>query len=102
MQFFSLLDFKINNEHFWNLSGILGFYTAGQLKKLADNENKKNFEVQPSKLPWIWSFGANVRTMEGNYSLGRHSEPPAGFAEREKKLYLRLDCCSEWLLSLYL
>ena len=27
--------------------------------------------------------------------------PSAGFAEREKKLYWRLDCCSEWLHSLY-
>ena len=26
----------------------------------------------------------------------------AGFAEREKKLYCRLDCSSEWLHSLYL
>ena len=29
-------------------------------------------------------------------------KPPAGFAEQEKKLYWRLDCCSEWLHSLYL
>ena len=52
-------------------------------------------------------FGAvtKVRTTEKNYYLGRLLwsclKPPAGFAEREKKLYWRLDCCSEWLHSLY-
>ena len=39
-----------NDEHFKKAVVILGFFTAGQLKILADNENKKNFEVQPSKL----------------------------------------------------
>ena len=49
-----------NDEHFLKAVVILGFFTAGQLKILADNENKKNFEVQPSKLLWIWIFGAGV------------------------------------------
>ena len=26
------------------------------VKKLEDNENKKNFKVQPLKLLWIWIF----------------------------------------------
>ena len=54
-------------------SRILHSRTA---KKLADNKNKKNLEVQPSKLLWVWIFGAvaNVRTIEENYSLGSHSE----------------------------
>ena len=53
-------------------------------------------------------FGAvtKVRTTEKNYYLGRLLwsclKPEAGFAEREKKLYCRLDCSSEWLHSLYL
>ena len=57
---------------------------------------------------WIWIFGAviKVRTTEKNYYLGRLLwsclKPPAGFGEREKKLYCCLDCCSEWLHSLYL
>ena len=60
------------------------------VEKLADNENKNNFEVQPLKLLWIWIFGlvANVRAIEENYSI---SSP-----------FIRLDCCSEWLISLYL
>ena len=68
---------------------------------------KRIFKWQPSKLLWIWIFGAviKVRTTEKNYYLGRLLwsclKPPAGFAEREKKLYWRLDCCSEWLHSLY-
>ena len=68
------------------------------------------FKWQPSKLLWIWIFGAaiKVRTTEKNYRyyLGRLLwsclKPQAGFAEREKKLYCRLDCSSEWLHSLYL
>ena len=66
------------------------------------------FKWQPSKLLWIWIFGAviKVRTTEKNYYLGRLLwsclKPQAGFAEREKKLYCRLDCSSEWLHSLYL
>ena len=65
------------------------------------------FKWQPSKLLWIWIFGAvtKVRTTEKNYYLGRLLwsclKPQAGFAEQEKKLYWRLDCCSEWLHSLY-
>ena len=68
---------------------------------------KRIFKWQPSKLLWIWIFGAviKVRTTEKNYYLGRLLwsclKPQAGFAEREKKLYWRLDCCSEWLHSLY-
>ena len=68
---------------------------------------KRIFKWQPSKLLWIWIFGAviKVRTTEKNCYLGRLLwsclKPPAGFAEREKKLYWRLDCCSEWLHSLY-
>ena len=69
---------------------------------------KRIFKWQPSKLVWIWIFGAviKVRTTEKNYYLGRLLwsclKPPAGFGEREKKLYCCLDCCSEWLHSLYL
>ena len=69
---------------------------------------KRIFKWQPSKLLWIWIFGAvvKVRTTEKNYYLGRLLwsclKPQAGFAEREKKLYCRLDCSSEWLHSLYL
>ena len=65
------------------------------------------FKWQPSKLLWIWIFGAVIkaRTTEKNYYLGRLLwsclKPQAGFAEREKKLYCRLDCSSEWLHSLY-
>ena len=70
---------------------------------------KRIFKWQPSKLLWIWIFGAviKVRTTEKNYRyyLGRLLwsclKPQAGFAEQEKKLYWRLDCCSEWLHSLY-
>ena len=68
---------------------------------------KRIFKWQPSKLLWIWIFGAvtKVRTTEKNYYLGRLLwsclKPQAGFAEQEKKLYWRLDCCSEWLHSLY-
>ena len=67
---------------------------------------KRIFKWQPSKLLWIWIFGAviKVRTTEKNYYLGRLLwsclKPQAGFAEREKKLYCRLDCSSEWLHSL--
>ena len=69
---------------------------------------KRIFKWQPSKLLLIWIFGAvtKVRITEKNCYLGRLLwsclKPPAGFAEREKKLYWRLDCCSEWLHSLYL
>ena len=69
---------------------------------------KRIFKWQPSKLLWIWIFGAVIkaRTTEKNYYLGRLLwsclKPQAGFAEREKKLYCRLDCSSEWLHSLYL
>ena len=69
---------------------------------------KRIFKWQPSKLLWIWIFGAviKVRTTEKNYHLGRLLwsclKPQAGFAERGKKLYCRLDCSSEWLHSLYL
>ena len=78
---------------------------------------KKNWQImwrkriskwQPSKLLWIWIFGAviKVRTTEKNYYFGRLLwsclKPQAGFAEREKKLYCRLDCSSEWMHSLYL
>ena len=69
---------------------------------------KRIFKWQPSKWLWIWIFGAvtKVRTTEKNYYLGRLLwsclKPQAGFAEREKKLYCRLDCSSEWLHSLYL
>ena len=69
---------------------------------------KRIFKWHPSKLPWIWIFGSitKVRTMEKNCYLGRLLwsclKPPAGFAEREKKLYWCLDCCSEWMRSLYL
>ena len=68
---------------------------------------KRIFKWQPSKLLLIWIFGAvtKVRITEKNCYLGRLLwsclKPPAGFAEREKKLYWRLDCCSEWLHSLY-
>ena len=68
---------------------------------------KRIFKWHLSKLPWIWIFGSitKVRTMEKNCYLGRLLwsclKPPAGFAEQEKKLYWRLDCCSEWLHSLY-
>ena len=70
---------------------------------------KRIFKWQPSKLLWIWIFGAvtKVTTTEKNYygDLGRLLwsclKPPAGFAEREKRLYWRLDCCTEWLHSLY-
>ena len=63
------------------------------------------FKWQQSKLLWIWIFRAviKVRTTEKNYRyyLGRLLwsclKPQAGFAEREKKLYCRLDCSSEWL-----
>ena len=75
---------------------------------------KKNFSVQPSKLLWIWIFGTvtKVRTMEKTITsiaiqkllqslLWSCLKPPAGFAEREKKLYKwRLNCCWEWLHSL--
>ena len=66
------------------------------------------FKWQPSKLPWIWIFGADTkaRTTEKNYYLGRLLwsclKPQAGFAEREKELYCRLDCSSKWLHRLYL
>ena len=68
---------------------------------------KRIFKWQPSKLLWIWIFGAviKLRTTEKNYYLDRLLwsclKPQAGFAEREKKLYCRLDCSSEWLHSLY-
>ena len=38
-----------SDVHFKKTHRDSRIYTAGQLKKLADNENKKNFEVQPSK-----------------------------------------------------
>ena len=68
------------------------------------------FKWQPSKFLWIWIFGAviKVRTTEKIYRYYRGRllwsclMPQAGFAEREKKLYCRLDCSSEWLHSLYL
>ena len=69
---------------------------------------KRIFKWQSSKLLWIWIFGAviKVRTTEKNYYLGRLLwsclKPQVGFAEREKKLYCRLDCSSEWLHGLYL
>ena len=66
---------------------------------------KRIFKWQPSKLLWIWIFGAVIKVIktEKNYFLGRLLwMPQAGFAEREKKLYCRLDCSSEWLHSLYL
>ena len=69
---------------------------------------KRIFKWQPSKLLWIWIFGAvtKVRTTAKNYYLGRLLwsclKPQAGFAEREKKLYCYLDCSSEGLHSLYL
>ena len=58
-------------------------------------------------------FNFFVQLQKENYSLLGHSEthanllwscskPPAGFAERDKKLYWRLDCRSEWLHTLYL
>ena len=82
------------------MSGLISFvWTGGRLPASRRNYCKFGFLQLPKK----------------NYSLGRHSKthaklrllwsclkPPAGFAEREKKLYIRLDCCSEWLLSLYL
>ena len=64
---------------------------------------KRMFKLQPSKLLWIWIFGSviKVRTTKKNYYLGRLLRsclnPQAGFTEREKKLYCRLDCSSEWL-----
>ena len=63
---------------------------------------KRIFKWQPSKLLWIWIFRAvaKERTTEKNYYLGRLLwsclKPPADFAEREKKLYWRLDCCNEY------
>ena len=69
---------------------------------------KRMFKLQPSKLLWIWIFSAVIkaRTTEKNYYLGRLLwsclKPQAGFAEREKKIYYRRDCSSEWLHSLYL
>ena len=66
---------------------------------------KRIVKWQPSKLLWIWIFGAvmKARTTEKNYYLGRLLwsclNPQAGFAEREKKLYCRLDCSGEWLHS---
>ena len=36
---------NISDEQFKKLIGILGFYTAGQLKKLADNAKKNNFKL---------------------------------------------------------
>ena len=69
---------------------------------------KRIFNWQPSKLLWICIFGAviKVRTTGKNCYLSRLLwsclKPQAGFAEREKKLYCRLDCSSEWLHSLYL
>ena len=68
---------------------------------------KRIFKWQPSKLLWIWIFGAviKVRTTEKKYYLGlllwSYLKPQADFAKQEKKLYRRLDCCSEWLHSVY-
>ena len=63
------------------------------------------FKWQPSKLLWIWIFGAvtKVRTTEKNCYLGRLLwsclKPPASFAEREKTLYWACNC--SWLLVIY-
>ena len=63
------------------------------------------FKWQPSKLLWIWIFGAvtKVRTTEKNFYLGRLLwsclKPPASFAEREKTLYWACNC--SWLLVIY-
>ena len=84
-------------------SRILHSRTA---KKLADSENKKNFEVQPSQSQWIWIFGALI-------SLGHHSETHAKlvmklfeavswFCWTREEAILTLHCCSKWLHSMYL
>ena len=73
--------------------GILGFYTARQLKKTWQIMwRKRIFKRQPSKLLWVWIFGAvtKVRTLtEKNHYLDRLLwrclKPPAGFAERAQK-----------------
>ena len=55
---------------------------------------KRIFKWQPSKLLWIWIFGAvtKVRTTEKNYYLGRLLwsclKPQAGFADRGKEAIL--------------
>ena len=70
-------------------SGILQSRTA---KKLADNENKKNFEMQPSKLLWICIFGAvtKVRTIGGRLF------PRSSLRTSHGKLVMKLFEAARW------
>ena len=93
-------------RHLMSDSRILHSRTAKKTWQVMWRKRICNWQL--SKLPWIWIFGAviKLRTIEKNYYFGRLLwsclKPQAGFAEREKKLYCRLDCSSEWLHSLYL
>ena len=91
-------EWKIKTFSRWTLlkthrdSTILHSRTA---KKLTDNVYKKNFRIfKRSRRNYCdcqWSFGAltKVRTMEENYSLGRHSETHA-------KLVMKLLEAASW------
>ena len=103
---YSLLNNRRLNLKFFNSYEICRVYVPDK-KTWQIMWRKRIVKWQPSKLLWIWIFGAviKLRTTEKNYYLGRLLwsclNPQAGFVEREKKLYWRIDCCSEWLHSLY-
>ena len=79
---------------------------------------KRIFKWQPSKLLWIWIFGAviGLRTTEKNYYLGRLLwnclKPQAGFnLLNEKRSYTAasialvngcIACICSWLLVIYI
>ena len=112
---------KWNLRQFWNItSGIYAKYLVQIMRLFVYTTTHKRFVIftcRYFKLSWNttalsqsncrnFTCSSITRTTEKNYYLGRLLwsclKPQAGFAKREKKLYCRLDCSSEWLHSLYL
>ena len=85
------------------MSPIVGFYTARQLKNSQIMRTKRILKCMRRN---NCEYNFFVQLQKENYSLVCHSEthanllwsclkPPADFAERDKKLYWRLDCRSD-------
>ena len=93
----------------WKAMNISFLKTYRDSRILHSRTAKKTWQIMWRKRSFKWQFrnycefcfwcSYKIKTTEKNYYLGRLLwsclKPQAGFAEREKKLYCRLDCSSE-------